>query len=262
MFRALRTLVFFILLALHCLLWLPISLLVGLLLPTRWRYLLVAIGWTRITLALAWWVLGIRYKVSGLENIPQQPCVILAKHQSAWETFFLSALFRPLSQVLKRELLNIPVFGWALRTMRPIAINREQPKQALRQLAEQGAKRLAQGNWLLIFPEGTRVPPGQIGKFSRGGASLAAKAGLPVLPIAHNAGRFWPKTDWRKTPGTVQIVIGPPIYPEGDNSAAIARLNQQAYEWIAQAQYDMGELDQDQWDAIRPTLSPENSNSQ
>ena len=177
MISAIRTIVFYFLLASITLLWLPPSLLIGPLLPYSWRSRLIAEDWSRVTLMLARWVLGIRYRISGLENVPERPCVILAKHQSAWETFFLSAHFQPLSQVLKRELLNIPVFGWALRMIKPIAINREQPKQALRQVAEQGAARLARGNWLLIFPEGTRVSPGNIGKYSRGGATLAAPAG-------------------------------------------------------------------------------------
>ncbi len=248
--NALRTLIFFLLLTLWCLFWLPVTLLFGLVLPYRQRYRLIAVCWSKVTLWLARFVLGIRYRITGLENIPQQPCVILAKHQSAWETFFLSAQFYPLSQVLKRELLNIPVFGWALRTVKPIAINREQPKQALRQLAEQGAERLGRGNWLLIFPEGTRLPPGQLGKFSRGGAQLAARAGLPVLPVTHNAGRCWPKTDWRKSPGIIDVVIGPPIYPDGNDSAAIARLNQQAYLWVARAQHALGELDPEVWEKI------------
>lgn len=251
---ALRTLIFFLLLSVWCLIWLPVSLLLALFLPYRQRYLLVAVGWSKVALGLSRYILGIRYRVTGLENIPQQPCVILAKHQSAWETFFLSALFHPLSQVLKRELLNIPVFGWALRTIKPIAINREQPKQALRQLAEQGAERLARGNWLLIFPEGTRVPPGKIGKFSRGGVQLAVRAGVPVLPVTHNAGRFWPKTDWRKTPGTVEVVIGPPLKANGTDPAAIAELNQQAFLWVARTQHAMGELDEAEWQRISADL--------
>lgn len=248
---AVRTIVFYFLLASITLLWLPPSLLIGPLLPYRWRYRLIAVFWSRVALWLARWILGIRFRVQGLENVPEQSCVILAKHQSAWETFFLSAHFQPLSQVLKRELLDIPVFGWALRMIKPIAINREQPKQALKQVAEQGAERLARGNWLLIFPEGTRVPPGGIGKFSRGGASLAAHAGLPVLPVAHNAGHFWPKFDWRKKPGIIDVVIGPPMLAEGSDSAAIAGLNRRAFLWVAEAQHAIGSLTEENWQEIR-----------
>ena len=169
--------------------------------------------------------------------------MILAKHQSTWETFFLSAYFQPLSQVLKKELLRVPFFGWAMAMLKPIAINRDNPKQALKQLASQGAERLEQNCWVLIFPEGTRIPVGNIGKFSRGGASLAANAGLPVLPIAHNAGMFWPKAGWAKKPGTIDVVIGQPMYAEGEGPRAIAELNQRAFEWIAQTQFDLGALD-------------------
>lgn len=246
-----RTVIFYLLLALVTLLWLPPSLLVGPALPYSWRYRLIAVAWGRVVLFLSRWVLGIRYRVRGLENVPQQPCVILSKHQSAWETFFLSSHFEPLSQVLKRELLHIPVFGWALAMIKPIAINREQPKQALKQVAEQGAARLARGNWLLIFPEGTRVPPGQIGKFSRGGVSLAVNAGLPVLPVAHNAGQFWPKLDWRKQPGVVDVVIGPVMHAEGTGLAAIAELNRRAFLWVAQTQHEIGSLTDANWQAIK-----------
>lgn len=251
MINAVRTVVFYLLLAIVTLLWLPPSLLLSPFLPYRWRYRMIAVAWSHVTLFLARWILGIRFRVRGLQNVPARPCVILAKHQSAWETFFLSSRFQPLSQVLKRELLNIPVFGWALRMIKPIAINRAQPKQALRQVAEQGAARLEKGNWLLIFPEGTRVPPGKIGKFSRGGASLAAHAGLPVLPVAHNAGQFWPKFDWRKVPGTIDVVIGPPMLAEGTDLAAIAELNQRAFLWVAQAQHEIGSLTDENWQVIK-----------
>lgn len=245
-----RSVVFYLILAVLSLLWCVPSLLIGPWLPYRIRYRMIAVGWCRTSLFLARWILGLRYRVRGLENIPQQPCVILAKHQSAWETFFLSSRFHPLSQVLKQELLNIPVFGWALRMIKPIAIDRSRPKQALKQVAEQGHELLGRGNWLLIFPEGTRVPPGQIGKFSRSGASLAARTGLPVLPIAHNAGQFWPKFDWRKTPGTIEVVIGPPLMAEGDDSAAIADLNQRAFLWVAAAQHEIGSLTDEAWQEI------------
>ena len=120
--------------------------------------------------------------------------------------------------------------------LKPIAIDRSNPKAALKQLAKQGDERIKQGAWVLIFPEGTRIPPGQIGKFSRGGAALAVNAGLPVLPIAHNAGEFWPKQGWAKYPGTIQVVIGPVMHAEGEGPRAIAELNERAYAWVAQTQ--------------------------
>lgn len=232
--QSLRTAVFYLLLASSAFVWCLVSMVCAPFMPFRTRYRFVVQTWCRSAIWLARVVAGIRYEVSGQENIPTQPCVILAKHQSTWETFFLSAYFEPLSQVLKRELLFVPFFGWAIALLKPIAIDRDNPKAALRQLAKQGDERLKQGVWVLIFPEGTRVPVGHPGKFSRGGAALAANAGLPVLPIAHNAGSFWPKAGWAKHPGTIQVVIGPALHAEGEGPRAIAALNQRAEDWINQ----------------------------
>ncbi|MDH1055844.1 lysophospholipid acyltransferase family protein [Aquipseudomonas alcaligenes] len=234
--QAIRTFFFYLLLSSSSFFWCIFCVFIAPFLPFRARYRLVIQTWCRCATWLAKVVAGIHYEVRGLENIPQQPCVILAKHQSTWETFFLSALFEPLSQVVKRELLYVPFFGWAMAMLKPIAIDRSNPKAALKQLAKQGDERIKQGAWVLIFPEGTRIPPGQIGKFSRGGAALAVNAGLPVLPIAHNAGEFWPKQGWAKYPGTIQVVIGPVIHAEGEGPRAIAELNERAYAWVAQTQ--------------------------
>ena len=234
--QAIRTFFFYLLLSSSSFFWCIFCVFIAPFLPFRARYRLVIQTWCRCATWLAKVVAGIHYEVRGLENIPQQPCVILAKHQSTWETFFLSALFEPLSQVVKRELLSVPFFGWAMAMLKPIAIDRSNPKAALKQLAKQGDERIKQGAWVLIFPEGTRIPPGQIGKFSRGGAALAVNAGLPVLPIAHNAGEFWPKQGWAKYPGTIQVVIGPVMHAEGEGPRAIAELNERAYAWVAQTQ--------------------------
>ncbi|WP_437879856.1 lysophospholipid acyltransferase family protein [Pseudomonas sp. LRF_L74] len=234
--QVVRTLVFYLLLSSSSFLWFFLCALLAPVLPFRTRYRLVVQTWCRLATWLAKVVAGIRYEVRGLENIPSQPCVILAKHQSTWETFYLSALFEPLSQVVKRELLYVPFFGWAMAMIKPIAIDRSNPKAALKQLAKTGAERLKQGAWVLVFPEGTRVPPGQMGKFSRGGTALAVNAGLPVLPIAHNAGEFWPKEGWSKRPGTIQVVIGPAMHAEGEGPKAIAELNDRAFNWVSQAQ--------------------------
>lgn len=234
--QAIRTFFFYLLLSSSSFFWCIFCVFIAPFLPFRARYRLVIQTWCRCATWLAKVVAGIHYEVRGLENIPQQPCVILAKHQSTWETFFLSALFEPLSQVLKRELLYVPFFGWAMAMLKPIAIDRSNPKAALKQLAKQGDERIKQGAWVLIFPEGTRIPPGQIGKFSRGGAALAVNAGLPVLPIAHNAGEYWPKQGWAKYPGTIQVVIGPVMHAEGEGPRAIAELNERAYAWVAQTQ--------------------------
>ncbi|WP_252272345.1 lysophospholipid acyltransferase family protein [Pseudomonas subflava] len=234
--QAIRTFVFYLLLSSSSFFWCILCVFIAPFLPFRSRYRLVVQAWCRCATWLAKVVVGIRYEVHGLENIPQQPCVILAKHQSTWETFFLSALFEPLSQVVKRELLYVPFFGWAMAMLKPIAIDRSNPKAALKQLAKQGDERIKQGAWVLVFPEGTRIPPGQIGKFSRGGAALAVNAGLPVLPIAHNAGEFWPKQGWAKYPGTIRVVIGPAMHAEGEGPRAIAELNERAFTWVSQAQ--------------------------
>ena len=234
--QAIRAFFFYLLLSSSSFFWCIFCVFIAPFLPFRERYRLVIQTWCRCATWLAKVVAGIHYEVRGLENIPQQPCVILAKHQSTWETFFLSALFEPLSQVVKRELLYVPFFGWAMAMLKPIAIDRSNPKAALKQLAKQGDERIKQGAWVLIFPEGTRIPPGQIGKFSRGGAALAVNAGLPVLPIAHNAGEYWPKQGWAKYPGTIQVVIGPVMHAEGEGPRAIAELNERAYAWVAQTQ--------------------------
>ncbi|MCL7461410.1 lysophospholipid acyltransferase family protein [Pseudomonas sp. NW5] len=230
--QALRTVLFYFLLALSVVIWCPLSLLIGIFLPLRARYVLIARSWCRFAVWLARVMVGIRYEVEGLENIPAKPCVVLAKHQSTWETFYLTGLFAPLALVLKRELLNIPFFGWAMRLVRPIAIDRSNPKQALKQVASIGQERLQQGFWLIVFPEGTRVPAGEMGKFSRSGASLAVTANLPVLPIAHNAGECWPRDGWAKYPGTIKVVIGTPMHAEGEGPRAIAALNQQVEDWM------------------------------
>lgn len=247
-----RTLVFYLLLGLMTVIWSSFGMLVSLLLPFNLRYRLLNQAWAYQAIWLARWVAGVRYELIGRENIPAQPCVILAKHQCTWETFYFSALFAPLSQVIKRELMRVPFWGWSMAFLKPIAINRGNPKAALKQLATEGDERLKAGLWVLIFPEGTRIPYGQMGKFSRGGASLAVNAGLPVLPIAHNAGKCWPRDGWLKHPGTIQIVVGPPMYAEGTGPRAIAALNQRAFEWVRNAQIEIGALAAD----AQPVAAP------
>jgi 1-acyl-sn-glycerol-3-phosphate acyltransferase len=156
-------------------------------------------------------VLGIRFDVAGRENIPTVPCIIMAKHQSAWETMALQVLFPPHVYVVKRELLYIPFFGWALALMSPIAIERSAGMRSIKQTLRQGRERLAQGFSVVIFPEGTRVAPGHRGKYQTGGAWLACKTGAPVVPVAHNAGELWGRNALIRYPGLVTLVIGPPI---------------------------------------------------
>ncbi len=203
---------------------LPVSLLALLIypLPYRWRYRIVT-QWTMFTL---WWlekVCKLGFRVTGLENIPAGPAIIMCKHQSAWETMVLQKLFPPHIWVLKRELRYIPMFGWGIATLEPIFIDRKAVRQALRQILEEGAKRLSAGRWVLIFPEGTRVAPGEKQRYTVSGGMLAERTGCPVVPVAHNAGLFWPRNSFLKLPGTIDLVIGPVIDSQGKSAQEIMR---------------------------------------
>ena len=192
------------------------------------RYRLIT-GWNRSVVWLARWVCGIRYQVVGLENLPDEPAIIMAKHQSAWETIALPILLPPMAIVLKRELLRIPFFGWGMAMLSPIAIDRGDGRAALKQIAEQGKQRLADGLGVLIFPEGTRVAAGVVGKYGIGGAWLATHGKALVVPVAHNAGEVWPKNALLKHPGLITVSIGPAIDPSGMKPDA---LNQRVQAWI------------------------------
>jgi len=179
-------------------------------------------GWCKLVLGWARITCGVRHEVIGKENIPQTPVVIISNHQSTWETIFLYHQFVTAVPVLKKELLDIPLWGWALRLQKPIAIDRSKPREASKSMISQGSERLKSGLSIFVFPEGTRSKPGQVGRYSRGGAQLAATTGAPVLPVLHNAGACWPAGTWRKTPGTVRLIIGPVIESEGKTSREIA----------------------------------------
>ncbi|MFO1205757.1 MAG: lysophospholipid acyltransferase family protein [Burkholderiales bacterium] len=167
--------------------------------------------WAKTMVWLARIVLGIRFDVAGRENIPREPSIIMAKHQSAWETMALQVLFPPHVYVVKRELLWIPFFGWGLALMSPIAIDRGAGMRSIKQTLRQGRERLAQGFSVVIFPEGTRVTPGTRGKYQAGGAWLACKTGAPVVPVAHNAGELWGRNALVRYPGLITLVVGAPI---------------------------------------------------
>ena len=186
------------------------------------RYRLIT-GYNHTVIWLARRVLGIHYVIQGVENLPMQPAIILAKHQSAWETVAFLFLFPPVSPVIKQELLNVPFFGWAFRMLSPIAINRSSGREALKQIVKQGSEKLAAGFWVLVFPEGTRVAPGEKGRYGIGGGWLAAETGAPIVPVAHNAGEVWPKNAFIKRPGTVTISIGPVIDSTGKSAAELTR---------------------------------------
>ena len=185
-------------------------------------------GWAR---SMIWWLrvtCNVRHEISGMENIPDTPCIILAKHQSTWETFAFQAIFPTQVYVLKRELLWIPIFGWGLAMTSPIAINRASGREALKQLVSKGQARLAQGLWVVIFPEGTRMRPHQQGKYHIGGAWLACQTKTPVLPVAHNAGHCWPK-GFIKQAGVIKLHIGPAIATADLKADA---LNLKVEQWI------------------------------
>lgn len=181
-------------------------------LPAAARYRFIT-TWSRLMLAGAGTILGIRYRVLGAETLPPPPYIVLAKHQSAWETLAFQAIFPPQVWVVKRELLWIPFFGWGLALLAPIAIDRAAGPRALTQLLEQGRERLARRYCIVIFPEGTRVAPGSRGRYQVGGAWLAVKTGTPVVPVAHNAGELWGRRAFVKRPGLVTVSIGAAIDP-------------------------------------------------
>jgi len=205
--------------------------------PFRWRYRFISL-WSYINLWCVETLCGVRYQIEGREHIPAQSCVILSKHQSAWETFALPYIFkdRHLTWVCKRELLWIPFFGWGLAIMQPIAIDRKAGRRAMEQIVRQGMARLKAGRSIIIFPEGTRMAPGTKGRYGLGGAVLAERSGYPVLPIAHNAGTFWPRRGFIKRPGVIRVVIGPLIESQGKSAAQI---NAQAEDWIENKMYEI-----------------------
>lgn len=198
-------------------------------LPATTRDVL-ARGWCRAILAWLRLSCGIRHEVTGAGQLPAAPAVILAHHESAWETIAFRALFHvPLSWVIKRSLFRIPFYGWALRALGEIGIDRAAGRQALRQIETEGSHRLRAGRWVVVFPEGTRMPPGEIGRFGQGGARLACAAGVPVVPVVVDSGRCWPRTGWRRYPGVIRVVVGPAIATEGRGSAEVTRA---ARAWI------------------------------
>jgi 1-acyl-sn-glycerol-3-phosphate acyltransferase len=223
----LRSLVFFLGQLISTLLLSPIMLLMK---PFRFelRYATANL-WVRFNLWLLKTVCGLTYEVRGLENIPGRSGLILCKHQSAFETIALQAIFPPVVFILKRELLKIPVWGWAMATLEPIAIDRQAKSQAMKQILRDGEARIGAGRWVVLFPEGTRMAPGQRGRYGSSGGLLAQRAGCPVVPVAHNAGEYWTKNGFLKFPGVIQVRIGPAL--DGSRLTA-AEINRQAEEWI------------------------------
>lgn len=197
-------------------------------LPRRYTYG-VALAWVDSVLYLLRVLCRLDYVVEGREHLPKRSSVVLVKHSSAWETLAQLRIFPPQTWVLKRELVWVPVFGWVVSRLKPIAIDRRGGGVAVQQVLEQGHSRLAEGLWVVIFPEGTRMPVGVTRRYGMSGALLAAAEGLPVVPVAHNAGYFWPRRGWLKKPGTIRVVIGPPIETRGVEPRAV---NERAQQWI------------------------------
>src|SRR5690606_4220719 len=225
----LRSLLFFLVYNLLGIVHSLLCLLVAPFLNFRQRYAFVNL-WTAGALWLLRHINGIQVEVRGRENIPVgESVVVMANHQSQWETFFLQLLIAPQATVLKRELLRVPFFGWALALLDPIAIDRGRPGDALKTILRAGRERLAQGTSVVIFPEGTRQAPGQVGRFNAGGAMLACQAGARILPIAHSAGYCWPARSLMRYPGTIRLHIGPPIETAGRKAQAVSA---EVEEWV------------------------------
>lgn len=228
--QLLRSVLFYVGLGANTLVFVPICFAIRWLpLPRRFR---IVSRWSAINL---WWLrisCGLSHAVEGRENIPDEACVILCKHQSAWETLALQLVFPPQVWVLKRELLRIPIYGWGLATMDPIAIDRAAGRRALKTIAAEGRHWLEQGVWVVVFPEGTRVAPGERRKYQPGGGLLAVESGRKVVPVAHNSGLFWPRNSLLKKPGRITLRIGPPIDSAGLDADEVTR---RAEEWIEAA---------------------------
>ncbi|WP_431478284.1 lysophospholipid acyltransferase family protein [Massilia eburnea] len=224
----LRSALFMVLMAIATVIWSGVCMLAAPL-PYNKRYFITS-RWNVFIVWCAKWICGINYRFKGYENFPDAPAIILSKHQSAWETIFLLAnLPRPLVFVFKKEILYIPFFGWGIALLRMIPIDRKQGKNAFKSVVAHGKRRLKDGQWIIMFPEGTRIPVGQQGKYKSGGTRLAVETGAVVVPIAMNSGECWPKNSFIKKPGTITVSVGKPISSEGKTPD---ELMEQVEQWI------------------------------
>lgn len=230
--RSLRALLFYVGYIVVTIVWGSLSVLVAWAFPYRLRFSFVIGCWTRLVLMWLRACCNIQVRIEGLENIPSEACIVFVKHESTWETLFVQTLFAPQATIVKKELLNIPFFGWAFRLLRPIAIDRSDPRSALRTLIGEGTARLDQNIWVVLFPEGTRVPPGESREFQIGGAALAESSARRVLVVAHNAGDHWPAHSFDKRAGTITVRICAPIETTGRRRKEINRL---AYDAMSSA---------------------------
>lgn len=193
---------------------------------TRYR---VASLWVRFVLWALAKICRLDFEVRGLENVPPTNAIVVSKHQSTWETIGLQTIFRPVCFLLKKELLHLPFWGWAMASLEPIAIDRSAKAAAMKQVLREGEQRLKQGRWLILFPEGTRMAPGQKGRYGASGGMLSQRSRYPVVPVAHNAGEFWARHGFLKHPGTISVRIGPAIDP---GSLTAAEITERAENWI------------------------------
>jgi 1-acyl-sn-glycerol-3-phosphate acyltransferase len=200
-------------------------------LPFRRRFGLARV-WGQVVLTVLKWTCRLDYRVEGVQNLPPGNHIALWKHSSSWETIAMAVVIPRQVWVLKRELTWIPFVGWSIKLLHAIAIDRKSGHSAVSQVVEQGKQRLAEGNWIVIFPEGTRMPPGETRKYGGSGALLAKETGKLIVPIAHDAGRYWPRRGLLKQPGTIRVTIGPPIDP---SSGDVRSLNDRAQQWIEEA---------------------------
>ena len=197
-------------------------------LPPKGRHVFAGIwcdfilGWLRICC-------GVKYKIVGIENLPKSPAVIIANHQSSWETILFYKLVFPVSPILKKELISIPFWGWSMRLLKPIAIDRSKPREAGKSLLIQGVDRIQSGNSVIVFPEGSRSDFGSVKRFSRGAAKLAVAANADIVPIAHNAGFCWPARKFLKRPGVVTVMIGERMQRQGRDAS---ELTAEVESWI------------------------------
>jgi len=224
----LRSLLFMLIMAVVTVVWSGVCMLAAPL-PYNKRYYVTS-RWNVFMIWCAKHICGINYQFKGYENFPDAPAIILSKHQSAWETIFLLAnLPRPLVFVFKKEILYIPFFGWGIALLRMIPIDRKQGKNAFKAVVAHGKRRLKDGQWIIMFPEGTRTRVGSQGKYKSGGTRLAVETNSVIVPIALNSGECWPKNSFIKKPGTITVSVGKPISPEGKTPD---ELMEQVEQWI------------------------------
>ncbi len=231
LFLALRAVIFYLVMAITILIGVSLVFITWPLPFSRGRFQVIKI-WSRFMALTGKYICGLAYEIQGLENLSNPPFIVFSKHQSAWETICFSGIFPPNCFITKKELTYIPIFGWAFGLSKHIPIDRSQGRKAIQKISEQGLKRLKENISIILFPEGTRVPPFENPEFHKGGSLLVKSTGSPIICVAHNAGHFWKRNSFLKTPGKIIVKISPPMQTTG---LSIKEINQMAYDWICQA---------------------------